>query len=373
MKPTWRILLTVGSFFLVLSFCFPAIAAEMKLMASVEGRFRAVAACPGFVFVGEDPRHGEGLPPCEGRNLRIYDVKDPAKPRLAATYFLPSPTRHMQVSGSKLFLATHRSSENVLGGAGSNPTLIVLDIAHPTSPVLLSYYHSDDLTRLAVRGSYADVVEFHENAFKILDISNLATIHPIGTVEKVRTAAADSRGKYAYGIVGGGRTDNSRFVVVDISNPKTASIVHEAKEEIGGSYGRAIAVSGNRAVVLWGTYSGLYAGMDIFDISKPLSPRRLGQFRFPRDYIHLMGFALRGNLAFVSWSNWVRKDETYVGMYVLDCSNPANPTVRDEILFPHENRSFIAGGQIALCGSLAFATNDDEGLQIVDISGVQEK
>ncbi len=196
----------------------------------------------------------------EGRgNLRVADISNPEDPIVLST--LPGVgCPNMTLEGSILFGA-------YANGPGGG--LIAVDIANPSSPVLVQHLQtSDQLQRLVVRGGVA-------------------------------FCAADFRG----------------LAVYDVSQPWKMQSIGSAGIEFP-YLALGVDVIGNH-LYLAEALPGLYSSrgrLEIFDISDPTNPFAVGQVQLPTEIYDVV---VDGSIAYVAGSQG--------GLYVVDVADPEAP------------------------------------------------
>src|SRR5262249_43055499 len=107
-------------------------------------------------------------------------------------------------------------------------------------------------------------------------------------------------------------------------------------------------------VEVQGRYAYVVAGptLTIVDVSEPSAPKILGTYKFEIERIY--GIDVSGSLVYVA--------ADFIGLAVLDVSNPAVPTLRGE---------FKTAGQsisVTLAGTKALVADTKNGLEVIDVS-----
>ncbi|MCX6639363.1 MAG: T9SS type A sorting domain-containing protein [bacterium] len=259
-----------------------------------------------------------------GADLIILDVSNPAHPVEVGGLSIPGAAWGVDLQGDLLYIA----------GNG----LFIVDISHPTAPVLICHPQPNDPGRdVTVSGNYAYLVEYQ--ALSIIDVSDPYTAHQVSYIP---TDCFDDDlatfGDYAYlaNSMGGLRV----LDVSDHANPvEVASVLYP----IGG-----VATIGDYTFATSTPY-----GLISVDTHDPTQPFVAGGYT----NWEVTEVAVSGNYAYLS-------DELEFdgNMRIIDVSDPAHPnevSIYDITGFPcriraRDNYLYIADG--------------DSGLRILDVT-----
>lgn len=232
-------------------------------------------------------------------NIRIINITDPANPLLVKTvniatnYGQSGIVRDVATSGSYLFIASQ-------GFTPANADLIILNIADPINPTLMSARNSaGHAGYITVEGNYVylglDPIDVSTPTFEIWDVSDkvnpvrLSGINVGASLNRVTDI--EVRGNYAYlGRTFAGSGDT--FTVVDISNKTTPNRVSGLNFGVN-IFGVEISSDGNYAYV--SRHGGGTGGLNTIDISNPLAPVNLG---VSNGTYNSVGLALSAGYAF---------------------------------------------------------------------------
>jgi len=298
----------------------------------------------------------------------IVDVSTPATPDTLCTGDLGDRCRNIFVSGNRAYLAN--------GQLGT----IVLDVTDPTAPVELGRIDdSGDHHSVVVSGNTACVaadasgLQIHDfsdlgtpiprgaiaghdlviaislaedlaflscgyGGLVVLDISNLAAPVEIGTFQTdinycLHAIEADS---YLYLI------DSNDFLVLDASDP--AAMVEVGSYSLS-TYGRRLTLAGNLA------YVGCQVGMQIVDISTPITPVARGFYDIPHECRQVI---VEGSYAYLTADS--------DGLHIIDISDPDSPIVVGTFA------TSSSAQYLAKIGSHVYVSLGGYGFQIVDVS-----
>jgi len=231
----------------------------------------------------------------------------------------------------------------------------IFDVSNPFQPELTGTYENkdfEDIGEIFISGHYAYLIGRAANqiqfGFQVIDISNPAAPNQVGSI--VRGGSRSwiyVKGNYAYVSAAGPTNDFdvvSTVEVYDISNPATPTY----KGTSASYYGSLsdIFVKDNYVYA-----ANVYTGLQIFDVSDPLSPGLTGNYKTIKRFEDIY---VSGQYAF--GADW------YTGLVVLDISNPSHPVWVGDLDTPgNANGIFVKG-------NYAYVADYYEGLQVIDIS-----
>ncbi len=292
----------------------------------------------------------------EGRgtlSLVIIDVTPPASPMRVGSYPLMGPPGGMFPVGETIYMMSLRSA-----GYG----LDILDVSEPGLPVLRGRHEiadacAGDGLRVRVDGSYAyitvatsPVAGSTSAVLEIVNVGNPADVRRIARAPlRGIPTELDAQSNYVYVAEqrsGSGSNDFSGFEVFDVSNPARPLRLggYDTSSTLGDALG--IQVRGSLAFIVGWT-------LHVVDIADPAHPVFLGDgFLEGAHRVRLAGTA-----AYVAG-----KFPTYDGWAVLSVENPGNPVLSSEIALPALPQA------IAFFGDHAFVAGADAGLISLDTS-----
>ena len=292
----------------------------LELVGVIPGAVTTVHVHDTYAFVSDGP------------TLRIHDIANPATPVLLGSYTFPQNIYGIDVSGSVAYAAVD------FYGLG------ILDVSNPAAPTLLASFDIPGQALSVAVSNSTVVVANRLSGLEVIDVSD--------------PAAPVSRGAYfvdgyAVEVVAAGRfayvaDTTSQLVVVDLSrsDEPTAASIQDTTESPA-----AVAVATSRSGVTIAGVMSTTSSLELFDVSSPSAPVRVGSYRVtgrPPAYGLPAGAAragrvqLRGSLAFVTDAYAPRLVE------VLDVSDPAKPSR----VASYEPRG--APRDLAVAGSLVF-------------------
>jgi len=293
----------------------------------------------------------------EGSGLQVIDITHPSCPILVKTYEI------------RFTEALYVRNNHVYVTAGDR--LKIIDISTPNSPTLVADFgltpsehpiYSFAGLSIDVKGNYAYVVlrqsfsgeEEYFSALEIIDVSDpraprRVVIFRLAGCGREYPLALYVRGKYAYFMA------KNCLTVLDISDPETPTEVGRCNG-CGSSnyynYKGDIKVDGNYAYLASGNY-----GLRVIDISNPISPTQVGNFdnlTGPDPIEGAVGIEVKGNDAYLA--------SRVYGLQVIDISNKTSP-----VGIGFYNTSGNAAG-LDFSGNYVYFAKSGNGLQVIDVS-----
>ena len=269
------------------------------------------------------------------RNLHIVDVSSPGHPATAVA-----------LEGVYAVSVAARGRYLYVAAASSSGQLVVIDIARPTQPQVvssLSVGGSPELTVVAPVGSNNVYLALGPGGMAIIDVSNPLAPRQISMFRQ-------SHGAYSLAVaenrafVG----DSSRRVyVVDISNPAVPVAAGSFYDPELTGYASDLATTGG---LLYATFSG--GGFVILDSASSTGPVGLGIFDSPEYASYLDAV---GSLIYLI--------DTPSTLRVVDFADPARPIDRGSYAqlgaYPYA---------ITVKGAYAYVADGYEGVRIIRVS-----
>ncbi len=314
--------------------------------------------------------------------LRVYSLADPANPRLE-TIFPIQPyngAQFMRLSGSRLFISASGTIHilelsdpahpqdlgswpgtgewmGLLGVEGNTlylidgyNTLHILDASAPTSIQELGHYSS--LQQAGMIGGQDGLVfaspglalyTAYNQGLRLLDTSNPAAVHEIGTAEPpAQLAATVLEGGLAYSL-----DYENGLKVLDISQPAAPRLLGTSR--LDASWPRDIVIYGGYAFI-----SALHYGLEVVWLADPAHPQVVASYQ---DSVGCGRLQLSGHYLLAAGCAPAQTDSI---LFLWDISDP---------LHPQQTGQFQASSpiyDIALQGSTVFLDAYD--LVAVDIS-----
>ncbi|HUR97538.1 MAG TPA: FG-GAP-like repeat-containing protein [Pyrinomonadaceae bacterium] len=231
------------------------------------------------IVIGNRGYFGSGI---GGEGVHIVDLTNPASPVLLGKVNATSgggyPTIHEMMvfdqGGSRYLLENSNST--------ANQNLKIIDITNPAQPVLKWDFASGTggwIHAMHIRGTRAYFSAFNNSKVDIYNLANLASQAPalLGSVNIGSTTNHSSwtneTGQYLYSAR---ETSNGDVRVYDVQNPAQPLLIRSVKAadlNINAITPHNPVVMGNRLYVAW-----YQAGTQVFDITDPTNPVRVGQY-----------------------------------------------------------------------------------------------
>jgi hypothetical protein len=336
----------------------------------------------------------------EGSGLQVINVSNPTAPTLVGSYDTPGTARGIEIIGKYAYIADG-SSLQVLDISGLTPPPLPISPKDVYPPPLL--YPIGTIRGVEVEGNVAYTAE--SGSVKQVEVLGLSGLSPV-TFQSAVTTSGDA---YRIQIVG-----NKAYVaawtagllIYNVDSAGNLTGAPTTVANLSGGSARGVQVVGNYAYVAdWaaglqiidlttattvgsvpnpsGTTSTAYRvevvgnlayvssgidGLVIVDVSDPTAPQRIGQYNTPGI---TKTTQVVGNLAYIA-------DDTF-GLQIVDVSNPFNPQLKGIYgpptpiygnptpTFPNTPTPGNANS-IKVIGNLVFVTNEDKGLQILNVS-----
>jgi hypothetical protein len=281
--------------------------------------------------------------------LPVIDVSNPSNPQQVGRYSENWETAAVGMSGNYACIA-----ENLYGLNGiAWSRLAVIDVREPPLPQRAGVWVTDWIaTDVAVSGNYAYLM-VPITGLHVIDVSNPAQPQKLGGV-RVFGSGLTASGSYAYA------TGPGILQVIDIQDPANPRRVGYCRTREGtntvvsnGEY-VGVALSDNRAYVADAT-----AGLQIIDVTDPVSPRRIGGYSTSGQATDV---AVSGDYVFVA-EHPLWNETNYVGggLEVIDVHDPANPRRVGG------NSSFSSANGVAIAQGKIFVAAGVEGLFVMEM------
>jgi hypothetical protein len=208
-----------------------------------------------------------------------------------------------------------------------------------------------------------------EAGLRVYDVTNAPRlVHsiPISDLAAMHVMSLSQVGKRIYLALGNhwGKKESAGLAVIDVADPGNASVAGVWKDSEANGAGGAVVVNGRTAYL-----AAMGNGLIVLDVGNPsairVTARLQPELAFPdarpdRNKINARGLALHKNLLFLCYDAG--------GVRVLDVADPKQPAEVGRYSNPAMNGRPRAYNNIVLNGSLAYATVDYVGLEILDIS-----
>lgn len=229
--------------------------------------------------------------------LRIVDISNPKSPALVGAFTGISEAFSVIVSGRYAYVADNATGLNII------------DVSNPTNPVLVGVYGlSGRSFTLAIGGNYVYAPNILGGVVNIIDVSNPTNPVLAGSY----TTNAIFGNPYAVALAGHhlyvSDIGTRSIYTIDVSNPTAPSLVNAYSTNVNEPFG--LSVSGNHLYVADNTR------FSILDISNPTAVLQVGEFSSSAIY---WGVRVAGNYAYLS--------ERSGRIAKFDIGQPASPAL----------------------------------------------
>jgi hypothetical protein len=271
------------------------------------------------------------------QGVRVVDVTNPQLPLTRG--YLSGTFRAGAMSGRYAYLA-----ETVPGNPATQ-SLDVVDLIDPGNPTVVGRLNFGAVGIGGIKASGSVVYVAAGGAgLNIVDASTPTSPRVIGSITPSGGASALAvAGSYAY--VATASTPPS-IVVINVSKPTAPTIAGSV-----AASATALAVASGRVYALNGTQ------YTIIDASAPTAPYVLGTGAT----FGAQGLDAAGNLLFLATPQVDLSKQTG-GLYVIDTTQPQNPTVMADVFSGYDNSS------VGVDGGLALVCANSLGIRILDVS-----
>ena len=293
------------------------------------------------------------------KNLSVYDISNPRKPKLVYTLKNIGSGRQMAHKGDYLYVTKR--------GDG----ITIINIKDPAKPKVCGFF---DTIEMATGCSIAGNLLFCAQRIygvETLDISDPE--HP-RTVSIQRTHEAQSS-IYKNGYLYVGDWGASFLTVVDMKDPVNPRIV--SKKPLDG-YGDGVDVDDKYCYAATGHHSrnknrkarhGAGHGLEIYSLKDPAKPSLVSRIKFPP--FHMTGndfwtVRVSGNTAVVA--------DTHNGVFTVDITDRKKPVITGQALFPEKKYGKVmrpdCSSDLELGKGVAYVSVYNTGLAVIPVNGV---
>ena len=290
----------------------------------------------------------------EGK-LQIYDTSVPSKPRkISELGGLPNwESRQILVHRGFAYLtARHRG-------------VWIIDVRNPVKPLIAGTFDTAELaTGIEASGDIL-FVTLRVFGVQIFDISN-----PVKPKHLNLHRTFEAQSAYcANGILAVGDWGNSTVLLLDASDPARPKQL--SRIELDG-FGDGVYIQENILYASTGHNSrkgtqkerkGAGHGLEIFDISNPRAPVRLGGVKFPKFY------SLGGDF----WTPrpagpLLAAADTHNGLFLVDVRDRRNPRITGRVILPEGNQKMAdCVGGIVPGNGVVYLAGEKTGLFVAEV------
>lgn len=320
--------------------------------------FRTIPGSVGATAIGGN---GTFLYLAGSGKLQIYDTADPHDPRKVGELSgLPSWECRQ--------LVVHRGYAYI---TARNRGLWIIDVRDPRNPVKAGEFDTVELATGIDAAGDALFVTMRVYGIQVFDISDPAKPEHAGLYRAPYEAQSTY---YRNGILAVGDWGNSCAQLADASDPANLKLLSNIQLD---GFGDGVYIQDNTLYAATGHHSrkgsmqerhGAGHGVELFDISNPAKPERIGGVKFPKFY----------SLGNDFWSvrragKWLAVADTHNGMFLVDIQNPASPRVAGFLKLPEikRNNKIIPDcvGGLVPGHDVIYIAGSKTGLHVADVPG----
>ena len=292
-----------------------------------------VAGHYAYVTVANDQSNGQVV---------VFDVSNPAQPQRLTAFASPTMNwwRGSQVrptiAGTYLYLPW-------------NGLVELFDVTNPVQPIRLGAYQSAGSPQgVKVAGGLAYVAA-GDAGLEVVAVSNPAQPQRLGSFDTSRSLSRVFATP-AYVLA---PCQDQGFEVIDTANPCGLRLMGE--HDTGSS--------GSGPVPVFAAGSAAYVGAEVFDLSNPAAPVRVGEFANGPP----AGITVSGDYACVAGQGW---SVVGSGLQVFDVSNPFQPFRLGGYTGGSADAVAVWNNYayVAFCDDQNLAGNSADGLAVFDLS-----
>ena len=232
----------------------------------------------------------------------IVDATDPRKPRIRSRFDCCELATGVDVAGDVAFLGQRQNGVEFI------------DVSDPDHPAHIAMRKTDESQSVKYRDGYVYSGDWGTGHVTVFDARDMRNIHQVARVPLWGYGdGVWMKGKYLYAATGH-HAKNRDYSTLTYKPVDTPEIRKFGKVDAG---------------------SGCGHGLDVFDITDPTSPRRVGRVDYPPFYARGLDMWTPRTSAN---SDVVFAAQTHNGIFAVDCSDPTRPKVLDRWVFPVEGK-----------------------------------
>lgn len=285
------------------------------------GEIRQIAAEKGMAYVAT-----------RESGLWIVDASDPARPRVRSRFDCCELATGVDVAGDVVFLGQRQNGVEFI------------DVSDPDRPAHIAMRKTDESQSVKYRDGYLYSGDWGSGRLTVFDVRDLRKIRQVAYVPL--WGYGDGvwlKGRYLYAATGH-HAKNRDFATLPFKPVDTPEIRKFGKLDAG---------------------SGCGHGLDVFDISDPASPKRVGRADFPPFYARGLDMwtprtSANAGVVFVA--------QTHNGLFAVDCADPARPKILDRWVFPladHPEWPSCCIGSVAVGNGCVYVAGLGCGVQVL--------
>lgn len=291
----------------------------------------------------------------QGR-LYVFDISEPAKPRLLGQLSGLGTTRQLAVKNQIAYITARQDG------------LWLVDVSDPARPTLISHYDTVEMaTGVWISGSLGFIAQ-RCYGVEIIDVSNPRRVRHVSTLKTVEAQSCWARNDRLYI----GDWVPKKLLVADVSRPRKPVLMAESQLD---GYGDGGCLQGKYCFAATGHNApaknkadgeGRGHGLEIFEVSDPGRPRFVSRVKFPIFYsIYNDMWSARASGAYCVAA------DTHNGLFVVDIHDVTRPAIVGHAQLPRMPKGEFcdAVGGVALAQDVIYAAGVYTGLYVVRAPG----
>ncbi|MBQ7189990.1 MAG: hypothetical protein IJR99_11305 [Kiritimatiellae bacterium] len=285
-------------------------------------------------------RNGMAYVSAREAGLWIIDATDPARPRVRSRFDCCELATGVDVAGDVVFLGQRQNGVEFI------------DVSDPDHPAHIAMRKTDESQSVKYRNGYVYSGDWGSAKLTVFDARDMKNIRQVAYEDL--WGFGDGvwlKGKYLYASTG----HHARHR--DLSKLPYKGVDSQELHLYGGA----------------GPGAGCGHGLDIFDVSDPTHPRRVGRADYPPLYVRGLDMWTPRTSAS---SDLVFCAATHDGLFAVDCADPTNPKVVDRWTAPlasHPEWPSCCIGSVAVGNGCVYAGGMGCGLIVLPAKGAAQE
>jgi len=293
------------------------------------GAIRQVASQKGMAYVAT-----------RESGFWVVDATDPHKPRIRSRFDCCELATGVDVAGSVAFLGQRQNGVEFI------------DVSDPDHPAHIAMRKTDESQSVKYRDGYVYSGDWGTGKLTVFDARDMRNIRQVAHVDLYGFGdGVWLKGRYLYAATGH-HAKNRDLSTLTYKSVDTPELRKFGKVDAG---------------------SGCGHGLDIFDISDPADPKRVGRVDYPPFYARGLDMWTPRTSAS---SDIVFAAQTHNGIFAVDCSDPAKPKMLDRWTFPmadHPEWPSCSIGSIAVGDGCVYVAGLGCGVQAIPAKGAAKE
>ena len=285
-------------------------------------------------------RNGMAYVSAREAGLWIIDATDPAHPRVRSRFDCCELATGVDVAGDVVFLGQRQNGVEFI------------DVSDPDNPAHIAMRKTDESQSVKYRDGYVYSGDWGSGKLTVFDARDMKNIRQVAYEDL--WGYGDGvwlKGKYLYASTGHHAKHR------DLATLPYKGVDSETLRLYGGG----------------GPGAGCGHGLDIFDVSDPVHPKRVGRADYPPMYERGLDMWTPRTSAN---SDIVFCAATHNGLFAVDCSNPAKPKLVDRWTSPvpdHPEKPSCCIGSVAVGNGCVYVAGMGCGLMVMPAKGAAQE